>query len=580
MSLASVLALGSCADNTPAPAQGGLTLKFAALSAGGCNAHPNGTGQLPDGIVRLAARVKIGTATSERLTLDATKLDAGKWEIGPLPSNQTADVYVYGCDAAGKIVYQGRSNGIAIPDQAAAPVSMFMIPVGKLACTGNNAVNTGADESHHLSAPRSFSAAASVANGDVVVAGGVGDWNGESLTGLASLDTDVYDHEAGHFRKGPTLLKRRVWLHAHRLTDHHVLIAGGVGKIVGQSSALVPKLMAPTSATADRPDIAAEILDLRRGAGGKYPASVAGKVDIGVGKTFLSSSIATGDTITFVGGMADGGSALDQATRIGGLADIAAGSAGTTTAIALKQKRYKPALVAFGDGTIVVWGGIGKDVDAAKSIGETIAQGAKDTTAIVVSGPKEILESDKLATFGPAAAPIGESGGKLSFIVSGGMPAKTPTFGAGTSSYIVEVGSDGKAAIKTLDLGKNALFAGFGATALQLTTGEALFAGGIIALQKTAPCTGDSECLLDKAWLISPPASLSGDTVKTTAKILQLGGPRAGISAANLPSGVLLAGGQAKVFDAASKGQAALDPTGRVVSGAPKAELEAAMCGK
>ncbi len=125
---------GCTAADTP-PAEAGLTLRFAALAAGGCDLHPNGKGELPPGIVRLAAQLKSGDDVSPTLRIDAAKISAGKWEIGPLQSLRTMDVVIYGCDAAAKVIYEGRTNNATVPDRAAAPVPMFLIPVGKMACT-------------------------------------------------------------------------------------------------------------------------------------------------------------------------------------------------------------------------------------------------------------------------------------------------------------------------------------------------------------------------------------------------------------------------------------------------------------
>ena len=569
--------LSACADE-PAPQQPTFELHFASLEAGGCEPSPNGTGKVPADVTTLSAVIEIGNSVSDPQRIAASKLESGRWVIGPLPIADSADVVMYGCDAAGKVVYQGRSNNTPIPDQAESIVRMFLVPVGKLACTGHKAVNTGKGQSNHLQAARSFAASTALPSGDVLVTGGIGSWDGDAKKGVGSLDTDVYEHDGGHFHKGPAMLEKRIWHHAVALDNSMVLVVGGVSEVEAVG-ALPSPLMAPTDFSAALPKNKAELLDLTQDAAGAYPAAKAATVDVGAGATFMSSAIKVGDSVLFAGGI-EAGKAQRKVTRVSGLADVAAGKSGTSASFDLTLARIRPGLAAFADGAVVVWGGATEGKNAAAELGELIAKGGDKAQPITITGgPKALFDDPMLGTFAPSVARLKEDGGKLVLIVAGGMPQKAPTNATAVPSYLAVVGSDAKAEIKQIDLGGKALHAGLGAAALQLKTGHALIAGGLIGLSGVKPCEASApECLMATATLITPPDSTDGDTVTLTVASVDLGGPRAGVSAAVLPAGALLAGGQGTVTKAEDKGTAALEPSGRVVAGSLSASDEKKIC--
>lgn len=575
------LALSGCADQAPATSPG-LSLQFASLSAGGCEEHPNGTGNIPADVTTLAAVIEIGNTVSDPQRIAVSGLDSGRWVIGPLPVSESADVVVYGCDATGSVIYEGRSNHSPIPDQAEATVRMFLVPVGKFACTGSKAINAAQGQSNHLSAARSFAAIATLPGGDAVVTGGVGDWEGDTKKGVGSLDTDVYRHDGGHFRRGPALLEKRVWHHAIALDSGKVLVVGGVTSVAAQG-ALPSPLMAPTDIAVALPKTKAEILNVIPGATGTYEATkAADNVDVGVGAHFMSSAVKVGDSVVFAGGIETNGTAVDKATRLSGLAAIAGGAAGTTQSIDLGLRRIRPALLAFSDGTIVVWGGSTEGTNDAAELGEIIAPGGDVSAPVkITGGPKTLFDDSMLGTFGPAAAVLKSSTDQLIFVVAGGMPRLAPNNATAVPSYLVVLNKDGTAQLKHLDLGGQKLHAGLGAGTATLLSGQALFAGGLIGLSGVAPCDASaSECLLSSATLLEPPTTTDGDTVTLSAKAVDLGGKRAGIAIANLPAGVLLAGGQSSAVTGSHSGVDALDPTGRVLAGALSDEQQAKICGK
>lgn len=579
--IAASVAVCGCTTAPDAPADRGLTLTFAALEAGGCEAHPSGSGKIPDGVATLAAIIEIGDAVSETVRASVASIASGRWVVGPLPMAGNADVRVYGCDTDGKVVYHGRSNGTSIPDQTESSVRMFLVPVGKLACTGNKAVTPSKGQSNNLGSPRAFAAAAALPTGDALIAGGIGGWDGDALTGQATVDTDVYEHDGGNFRKGPAMLQNRAWHHAIALDDHRVLVVGGVTNISAQGAQPSP-LMSPGKIAESRPTIAAEIVDVQPDAAGKPQLTKAATVDVGVGTNFLSSALRVGDSILFVGGAAANNDVSKQATRISGLSAVADGGAGTTASITLTVPRVRPGLLAFGDGTVAVWGGSSQGKDAVAELGELIAPGAtKGTPITITSGPAALKSNTMLATYGPAVAVVASTADKLTFVVAGGAPRASLLKADAAPSYLVVLHKDGKADLKTLDLGGKSLHAGVGATSARLGTGQGFIGGGLIALSSVAPCTGsDPECLIGMAALFEAPADLSGETVNVGVTWMDLGGPRVGIAAAALPSGLLLAGGQAKVQSAGSKGADVLDPTGRVLAGALSADEQKAICGK
>jgi hypothetical protein len=582
--IALVAALATACADEPSTSAPGLQLHFAALAAGGCEAHPNGSGKLPAEIATLSAVIEIGNSVTDPQRISAAKVESGRWVIGPLPAakdpTEQADVIVYGCDSANKVIYQGRSNGTLIPDQSDANVKMFLVPVGKLACTGNKAVNTAQGQSHHLNTARSFIATAVMANGDVVATGGIGDWDGATRKGLGSLDTEIYRHDGGFFRKGPALLDKRIWHHAIALNEAKVLVVGGVTEVAAQGGLPSP-LLAPSNIPAALPKNKAEIISVVANAAGTFEQTqVADKVDVGVGALFMSSAIKTGDTVTFVGGIEAADKVANRATRVSDFAGIAAGNAGKSETLNLNVPRIRPGLLAFADGTIVVWGGSQKGNDDIGELGELLLPNSATATAIKVTGAAALMADPLIASYAPTVVMLSRTDTTMIFVVTGGMPRQSVTNATAAMSYLVVLDKAGTASLKELDLGGIKLHAGLGAGAAHLVSGHALIAGGLIGLSGVAPCdAGASECLLGSATLLLPPSSTDGDKVTLDAKTVDLGAVRAGIAITPLPAGALLLGGQSSIVTGTDKGPDALDPSGKVLAGELSTEAEKKICG-
>lgn len=576
--LVSALA-GSCATpEDPAPAS--LQLWFAPLAAS-CTNDTNGSGTVPEAVETLAVVLESeGTPPITERKSRSSVNKAGFWEIAGLIVTPKLDVRAYGCDKDGKVIYAGRSNGASIADQTETTVRTFLAPVAGLACTGG-ADAKAADGQGALYSPRSFVRVASLTDGNAVVTGGLGAWNGQDKKGFAALDTEVYEHQGGFFRKGPAMLDKRVFHHAFGLDARRALVVGGVSNVLQLSIGLLGgRLLAPESVGNSLPKAAAELVDIGEPGTGAGATAAAVAVDVGAGAHFLSSAVRTGDSLLFAGGIDAAGKATRKATRVSGLADIAGGGTGTSEHFDLLTDRVGPALLAFGDGTTVIWGGHTSGL--VGDLGELLKKSDKTTTKIAVSGAKAILDNTHLAASGAAAAVIASTAEKLTFVVTGGQPFDTPLSAADAPSYLVEVGLDGKAVVYALSLSAGNLRGGVGTAVTRLPAGQALFAGGLLAPSGGDPCLPtDQECLISDVFLLELAEAPSGDTAKLTSLMSQgtLGAPRVGVTAAPLPVGALLVGGQSTVVDAAVKGGQGLDPTGRVIMGRPDAAAGKAICG-
>lgn len=575
-----VLALLPGCEQGAEPDGAALQLWFAALNPS-CSQTINGSGSVPEVVQTLAVVLhpEGSPAVTHRKSRAAVN-SAGFWEISGLLATPHIDLEVYGCDADGKTIYGGRSNGATIVDQAATSTHVFLAPVAQLTCTG--AVDAKANDGQgHLYQPASLSRIAQLDDGDVVVTGGLSAWNGVDAAGQAGGGTAVYEHQGGFFHKGPDLLGKRAMHHAHGLDGRRVLVAGGVTGLDQQSIDLFGgAVLAPSDLKGAHPAIAAELVDVG-GADGP-PGVKESPVNIGTGARFLSSSIDLGDQLLFVGGVDDDAAASKTITRVGALGDVAAGGKGTSESFEMAQARAAPALLAFADGTVVIWGG--PQSKASAHMGELLVKGASKTTALAVSGPKALLDDANLTTYGAAAAVLRQTGDDLWFVVAGGQPFNQQLRADGALAYVVQVNTAGTAAIKTLTLSSGvSLRAGIASAATRLPSGQVLFAGGLLApLAGVKACADQPECLINDVALLEAPADMSGEAVELIAAMPagQLNVPGFGLSAAPLPAGALLVGGQTTVVDPKAKGTSALDPTARVVFGAPSADQQAAICGK
>lgn len=565
-------------EQATGPAESGLQLWFAPMEAT-CSQTNNGSGSVPEAIDTLAVVLHPeGLPPSTHRKSRKAVNNSGFWEISGLLATAKLDVEVHGCDADGNVIYSGRSNGAAVVDQKATSTHVFLAPVAQLTCTG--AVDAKANDGQgHLYQPTSLSRVAELDGGDAVVTGGLSAWSSAEATGHAGVGTALYDHQAGFFRKGPDMQAKRAMHHAHGLDRRHVLVAGGFGSLdLYNTDVFGGALLAPGVLKDAHPTPAAELIDIGDGA---TPASAkASAVDVGTGNRFLSSSIDLGNELLFVGGVSDDAKPSATVTRVGGLADIAAGNKGTSESFEMLSARAGPVLMAFADGTVVIWGGAKA---GASEMGELLVSGSTQTTKLTVTGAKALLDDANLATYGAAAALLRQSGDKLWFVVAGGQPFAQPRRADGALAYVVEVDKSGTALVKTLALSTGTLRAGVGTAATRLSSGQVLFAGGLLAISKKVGTCGDQdECIINDVQLLEAPADLMGEAVTLNAAMPagQLAGPGFGLSAASLPWGALLAGGQTTVIDLKATGEVALDPTVRVVMGAPATDQHAAICGK
>ncbi len=576
--LCGALAIAGCAATEPASP--GLELRFADIE-GGCQKTTNGANTVPDDIATLVA--VLHTPDGNTQTFSATRASVastGAWLIKGIKALDSVDVEIYGCDAGGGVVYAGRSNGTQVVDQQETTVRAFLVPVGKVSCTGDSGLSSGdgattvPDESAALPQQTALGAAAPLANGDVFVSGGLGTWTKSAQQGLATRETAVYDHQTGHFRRGPRLRDARVWHHAVPVAPNKVLVVGGLTSVntLGQKSGVPTPVLVPNDLGKAIPADKAELVDLSPDSNGQPRASVVSTSDVGVGANPLSSVVVVGDSALFVGGVDTSGAAVASATRLAALSQVGSGAAGTTTAVTMAVARIRPGLVALDDGRVVVWGG--NSSGKADDLGEILDKDSAKSKKLKITGDDGLLKQAMLATAGPTVALLGQTGATATLLVTGGMPFSKPTDASGAPSYLVLLDrSTGTATLKPLTVAGETLYGGLGGATTTLADGRVIVAGGLVAVSAAQPCdAGAAECLLSQVWVFDANPDTSAATVdlKPSAK-LDLGAGQLGVLAAPLPMGALLAGGLTAVVGDAPEG--ALTRTARVVVGTPAASV-------
>ncbi len=586
-SIAGLLAGCAVAD---APAAPGLTLRFAAMD-GGCQPTSNGTNTVPESIDTLVVVLK--AAGLEPRTVRASRasvVQAGSWLVKGIPITEDLDVEVYGCDATGAVRFAGQSNDARVESQQETTLRAFLLPVDKVACTGDDGLDDGSgaqaagkvpDASSGLPKAAALAAAAAMASGDVLITGGIGEWTSEKQPGVATRETARYDHHTGHFRRGPLMREARVWHNAIAVSDHHVLVVGGVTSVnaLSSKSGVATSVLVPNDIAKTLPSDAAEIIDVRLDAGGQPKISVVSAADVGAGANLLASALKVGADVLFAGGMNTAGAPVSAATRLTGLADVATGAAGTSTAIAMAVGRVRPGLVALDDGRVIIWGGANSG--KIEDMGEVLDAGAIKTKKLKITGDADLLKLAELATAGPAVTLLSQTGTEAAFLVVGGMPFLSPLSATKAPSYVVVLNrATGEAQVKPATAGGKTIYGGVGMALTRSPDGHVVLAGGLVALSGAAPCdAAAAECLLGQVLLLDGKVDTTGAKVDLTATAtLDLGAGQFGVAAAPLPMGVLLAGGQSAVVAKIAAGKSALTSTSRVLIASPA--NGAAICAK
>lgn len=551
--------LVGCADaaDTPTAEPAGLGLWFAALADGTCAATANGTKQVPAGVETLVAHwtayvqeagvlvKKTGTAKSSR-----AQAAEGRWEIKSIPVTQQLEVSIFGCQADKKLAYVGHTDKVAIADGKKQTAHVFLSPVDGLGCVGSP---TGAAK---LLAPRAMTGSAVLPNGDVVIAGGLGTWDSSQAKGVAGTGVDYYDQRQGHFRQGwnAHLGVGRILPHVLPLgaDNAHVLVVGGVlnAKRIGDAKLAMP-LLGPELLKESLPATKAELLLV-----GDQPSTTASKVDPGVGTAVLSSAVSTGKSILFVGGQQQGGQVMDVATRLRNLEDVAAGGSGTTEGnIKLNVPRLRPALLTFpGEETVLVWGGMVPAAGAPDNskMGELVLDN-NQAQSLKITGSAGLLTDASLNAIAPSVAYVQRATGVVTFLVTGGVHADT-LGGAKTLTYLVKVDKTaGTAELHPVKLpDASALRTGLFGVATPLDGRRVLLGGGLMSVTEKVAGVCDAaaageDCQVSSAWIIRVPTDLGAGDTPAALELLgtqTLSVAKFGMTAAPLPLGVLLAGGQ------------------------------------
>ena len=565
------LTVGCAADIPETPP--GMTLQFAALSAAGCQETGSGRNTIPDTITTLAVAVQAGTAAPrvERISRD-TLIKKGQWLISDVVADEPVDVTVWGCDGSKSVTWAGRTIGLSVDAQKETSTQVFLAPTQSLGCTGSEARNAGAGETDHLQKGRSLAVGVALPSGDAAIVGGIGSWSGQTKSGVASREVEIFDHAVGVFRKGPQLLAGRIWHHAFALDATHILVVGGVTGVNQFGSTKLPTpILTPAKPDGALPAIAAELLDISAGTSKQSAAAV------GAGAQLLSSATRWNDGLLFVGGVDSSQSATTTANLLGDLAAVAGGAAGTAKSLSLQVARARPGLVTLSNGAVLVWGGNvnGKAADAAEWIQST----GKGFVRLTVGGDASLLAADPLATVDPVVVSLGATDGVETLLISGGILAGSPS-ATQSKTFAARVNlTSGAITLVAVDTGTTKLFGGIAGLGIA-RGGAALLSPGAIALLGGAPCAaGASECIGGSVWQVR----ISGDATATPLKLdVQtldaLGGPRFGIASVQVPVGTLLVGGQSTLVDTKVDGDAALDPTARLIGFTPTDPAFGALC--
>lgn len=575
--LAALLGLASCEAGPAEPDSPRLSLWFAPLEAPlGCGQTGNGRGTLPAElqtlVVRLSATASSGPVQQTvRVSRDQVAA-SGSWLIRNVPASTDVHLELFGCDTSGQIGYLGRHSDLRVDAGRDTPVRIFLSPVAGLACAGAPTGGT-------LQTPRALAGTTALPDGQVVVVGGMGEWQGTSGEGKASAATDVFSPQSGQWRAGPDLLVPRIRPHVLALGGRKLLVVGGLNALArsGDVSALPSAfVLAPPKVANALPAIAAELVDA--GAADAKPVVSPGAV--GNGAFALSSAERSGDDWVFVGGYdAVAGAVSNAVTRLGGLAAMAEGQAGTATAGALMWPRLRPGLMAATGNQLVVWGGAVDSTEAPARLGELLGPTGQ-AQPLAVSGPASLLTDPHLMTVDPTVVPLpAASAQQVRFLVVGGSPVANPGRAVAAPSYVVLVDLTAKtAALQPVALQDGPLRGALHAAAAPLPDGSVLLAGGLLALDDAGVCSTAQECVSDRALrLVLPDATQTGPLTATVVHSWPLGGPRLGMAAWPTPLGAVLTGGLESIRT--GSGPSGLDAAGAVVTALPPGVVSAAICG-
>lgn len=576
-----ILGAVACEQDTLTVVPLGLELQFAALtdptSYTGCTATTNGAGKLPtgdkDGVARLKVRWKVldrpdlpATAQSGQASVLATDLaKTGTWAVPDLPASGRVSIEVYGCNAEAKprVVWYGKSADLTVKDGEETTARVFMTQPGKASCTGSLGGKA------LLQSPRGFSGGAALPGGNAVVVGGADAWDAKDKAVSASVATDVYDYRMGRWSAGPNLNAARIQPTVVALGGDKVLVVGGHTRTLQSHPTLPLTLFAPDLTTV--PTVAAEILDLSSAA----LSAKASPADVGNGALPLARGVVAGDSVVFAGGFDQAGAAVAVGTRLSGFADLAQLGKGTTQALTLVTPRVQPALLAFADGTVVIWGG---QTQKGAPLGELIRKDGTAGIALTVS-PDAVVQDPNVATLGPAAVVVAEVGDKLTFFVTGGSPVDD-VWVTRTPSYFVTVdrsASPGPTAVcQPVRVGDSELPGGLGVALVRVDPTHLLVMGGLLALSKPTSeedplglCQTEAQtqkgCVVGGFQLLTLPTDWSSATLtlqSTPVATAASFAPHFGALSVPLPVGALTVGGmlsavgpvaEADVFDGAAQ---------------------------
>ena len=567
----------------PAPqSPWGLSLLFAPLStATGCTPTLNGKGTLPTGDTDGVARLKVRWTVLDRADLPAADqageaavaaadiASTGTWLLPNLPTSNRVSIEVFGCsgEAKSRVVWYGKSADLSVKEGEETTARIFMTQPGKASCTGTPG---GAST---LTTARAFSGGAALPSGQAVVVGGADAWDGKAAS--ASVATDVYDNRLGRWTPGPALQAARISPTVVALGGTKLLVAGGHTRTLQINAKLPLTLFAPDLAAAPAvPAVPAELLDVGDATAGTQPSPV----DLGAGALPLSRGVRAGDAVVFAGGFDLAGAPVAAGARVSGLAALAQGAAGTTQTLTLVTPRVQPALVAYADGTVVVWGG---QTQKGAPLGELLGKTATTGVALQTS-PDAVVTDPNVATIGPSATVVAESGDRLTFFVTGGSPVDAG-WATGVPSYFVTVDrstSPPTAVCRPALVGGKAFAGGIGVTVAPVGSTHLLVMGGLLALSKLKPesdplglcqtaAQTDNGCLAPGFLLLALPTDWSPATLSlTSVDMSSVAGflPHFGTLALPLPVGVLTSGGMLAAVNLADAPSEVFDAGAQVVT--------------
>lgn len=292
-----------------------------------------------------------GEVTSLRLRIDGPGLDspmqsegdATSLTINGVPEGDDLEVTLFGLDSLGGATWRGMTQGVSVRANENTDVEVLLSRVADLSCPRSP-----------LQSPRAFHTATQLADGRVLLVGGAGTYGDASSEAAGALRlqatnrAEIYDPATGEFTGTGSLSTARMFHTATLLADGRVVVAGGVNDAV-----IYP--VSETNPFPVRPKVSAtSILEVWDPATGIF--SPAGADEAGP-RLFHAAVLTREGDLLLTGGIPgpdarnDLSNALRAVTRCDGTTLTCQVGAET------QRARAGHSMIRLGNGEILIWGG-------------------------------------------------------------------------------------------------------------------------------------------------------------------------------------------------------------------------------